>query len=191
MKIPLEVSAALKTKERAHYELLHATPQNESEKEVLKNTFKEAKAAYQFKSMSVSLAEIIASDLVGLPNMSVRKSWSRRPRDSSWWLLMVVFTVEGEAEKSTRSTRQAVGELEGVGHAEEVGVVAPESVVLSKTLDRILPDTFGTEVFTEKLVVVLVGGFRFLGLQAVCLLEGWVIGRGFEIFRGYHIDNGG
>ena len=77
---------------------------------------------------------------------------------------MVVFTVEGEAEKSTRSTRQAVGELEGVGHAEEVEEVVPESVVLSKTLDRILPDTFGTEVFTEKLVVVLVGGFRFLGL---------------------------
>ena len=47
MKIPLEVSAALKAKERAHYKLLHATPQNESEKEVLKNTFEEAKAAYQ------------------------------------------------------------------------------------------------------------------------------------------------
>ena len=46
-KIPLEISTALKAKEKAHYELLHVTPKNESEKEAIKNTFKKAKAAYQ------------------------------------------------------------------------------------------------------------------------------------------------
>ena len=47
LKTPFEISVALKAKERAHKELLHATPQDESEKEDIKNTFKEAKAAYQ------------------------------------------------------------------------------------------------------------------------------------------------
>ena len=101
---------------------------------------------------------------------------------------MVVFTGDGEgAEESDRSTRTAEGELESVWKAEKVSVVVPdpENVVLSKTLDRILPEGFGAEDFTERFGALLVGrgGFLVLVLKTSgCLLEGWTVLRGIEVF---------